>query len=160
MPLSDEDCSCISGPIALTEAENVDQLPISMSPGPHRISGEFSNVFKPVLCPIFSDIFTYTFDINSVRRSFIQGDPVLIPKSTGKKKVLSLDGYRPIPHSIGDCRIFAKVLPHRLLTKHVACRDVQYRPISTLFVQPCSFVRALTSSSLCFRLTFLRLSIP
>lgn len=114
-PLSDEDCALINGPFTLEEIEHaLDQLPLSKTFGPDGISCGFYKTFQLLLSPILLQIFALGFDVGFLPQSFTRKHTVLIPKSTDKEKLLSVDGYRPITLANVDYKIFAKVLSNRL----------------------------------------------
>lgn len=51
-PLTDDVSSIISGPLTLEKMKAaVRQLPVSESPGPDELSGDFCEAFKSFLCP-------------------------------------------------------------------------------------------------------------
>lgn len=114
-PLSDEECESISGPITLKEIElAVDQLPMSKTPGPDGMSGEFYKTFKSLLCPVLLDIFTQSLNLGTLPQSFTRSHTVLIPKYSDREKLRHVDGYRPITLCNVDYKIFAKILSNRL----------------------------------------------
>lgn len=114
-PLTDEDCSLVSGPVTQKELElAIDQLPLSKTPGPDGISGEFYKAFKGRLCPILMRIFSEALESEAFPQSFTKSHTILIPKSADKEKLRHADGYRPITLCNVDYKIFAKILANRL----------------------------------------------
>lgn len=114
-PLSEDDGSVISGPFTQQEIElAIDQLPLSKTPGPDGISGEFYKAFKFILSPVLLNIFTASFDEDCLPQSFTKSHIILIPKSSEKEKLRFVECYRPITLTNVDYKIYAKVLSNRL----------------------------------------------
>lgn len=92
-PLTEEECSAISGSFTQQEIElAIDQLPISKTPGPDGISGEFYKAFKFLLSPVLLKIFKLAFDLDTLPQSFTRSHTVFIPKYTDKEKLRSVEG--------------------------------------------------------------------
>lgn len=87
-PLTDDDSSIVSGAITLENMKTaVHQLPVSISPGPDELSGDFYGAFAFFFMSVPFLVFHYCLHVNSVTPSLANCETLIIAKRKDREKL-------------------------------------------------------------------------
>ena len=136
--LNQEEIEIMANPITNTEIKTViKNLPQNKSPGPDGFTGEFCQIFRKELMPIFLKHFQKISEEGTLPNSFYGATITLIPKP--RKDKMKKENYRSISVMSIDAKILSKILAKRIqqhirkLIHHGQVRDariLQYMQIN------------------------------
>ena len=111
--LNQEEIEIMNNPITSTEIEAVSKiLSKNKSPGPDGFIGEFYQIFREQLLPIFLKLFPKIAEEGTLPNSIFKATITLIPKPD--KDNTKKENYRPMPLMNIDVKILKKILANRI----------------------------------------------
>ena len=115
--LNQEEIENMTRPFTSNEIETViKNLPTNKSPGPDGFRGEFYQIFREKLTPIFLKLFQKIAQEGTLPNSLYKPTITLIPQP--EKDTTKKENYRPISLMNIDAKILSKILANRI-EKHI-----------------------------------------